>query len=129
MVNKQDIGSIMAAQYDITLNGYEIGGGSIRAHDPVILRSILEILGHSAEKIESNFGHMLKALGSGCPPHGGIAWGFDRLMMILQNEPNIREVIAFPKTRGGRDLMMDAPSPIDHKQLDELGIVLRKQSE
>lgn len=130
LIQKRDIETIMAAQYDIVLNGYEIGGGSIRAHDPEILRSILEILGHSKEKIESNFGHMLRALGSGCPPHGGIAWGFDRLMMILQNEPNIREVIAFPKTRGGRDLMMDAPAPVHTDQLDELGIqITRKDTE
>lgn len=127
--NKENIGDIMAAQYDITLNGFEIGGGSIRAHDPEILRSILQILGHSDEKIEANFGHMLKALGSGCPPHGGIAWGFDRLMMILQNEANIREVIAFPKTRGGRDPMMDAPAKISDKQLDELHIALKNIEE
>lgn len=127
--NKKNIGDIIAAQYDITLNGFEIGGGSIRAHDPAVLRSILQILGHSDEKIDASFGHMLRALGSGCPPHGGIAWGFDRLMMILQNEPNIREVIAFPKTRGGRDPMMDAPAPVSEQQLEELGIVLRKKKE
>lgn len=123
--NKENIGDIMAAQYDITLNGLEIGGGSIRAHDPEILRNILQILGHSDEKINQNFGHMMKALSSGCPPHGGIAWGFDRLMMILQNEPNIREVIAFPKTREGRDPMMDAPSEISKEQLDELNIIIK----
>jgi aspartyl-tRNA synthetase len=122
--NKENIGEIMASQYDIVLNGYEIGGGSIRAHDPEVLRNILQILGHSDEKINENFGHMLKALGSGCPPHGGIAWGFDRLMMILQGEPNIREVIAFPKTRGGRDPLMEAPAKIDEKQLDELHLKL-----
>lgn len=125
--NKTNIADIMAAQYDITLNGFEIGGGSIRAHEPEILRSILQILGHSDEKIDANFGHMLRAFASGTPPHGGIAWGFDRLMMILQNEPNIREVIAFPKTRGGRDLLMDAPSKIDQKQLDELGLLIIKK--
>lgn len=125
--NKENIGEIMAAQYDITLNGLEIGGGSIRAHDPEILRNILKILGHSDEKINMNFGHMLRALSSGCPPHGGIAWGFDRLMMILQNEPNIREVIAFPKTREGRDPMMDSPSEISQKQLDELNIEIKKK--
>lgn len=125
--NKENVGDIMAAQYDITLNGLEIGGGSIRAHDPEVLRSILQILGHSDEKIDQNFGHMLKALASGCPPHGGIAWGFDRLMMILQNEPNIREVIAFPKTREGRDPMMEAPSEISEKQLEELGLVIKKK--
>lgn len=122
--NKEDIGSITAAQYDIVLNGFEIGGGSIRAHDPKVLESILEILGHSKEKIQENFGHMLKALGSGTPPHGGIAWGFDRLMMILQNEKTIREVIAFPKNGEGRDPMMDAPSSVSNEQLKELSIAL-----
>ena len=124
---RKNIGDIIAAQYDIVLNGYEIGGGSVRAHDPEILKNILGILGHSEEKIQSNFGHMLKALGSGTPPHGGIAWGFDRLMMILQNEPNIREVIAFPKTREGRDPMMDSPSEISQKQMDELNIKITKK--
>ncbi len=122
----KNIENIVAAQYDIVLNGYEIGGGSIRAHDPEILRSILRILGHSDEKIEENFGHMLKALGSGTPPHGGIAWGFDRLMMILQNEKTIREVIAFPKNGEGRDPLMEAPSTITQEQLDELFIELKE---
>ena len=124
---KKNIGDIIAAQYDIVLNGYEIGGGSVRAHDPEILKNILKILGHSDEKIESNFSHMLKALGSGTPPHGGIAWGFDRLMMLLQNETNIREVIAFPKTREGRDPMMDSPSTISDAQLAELSIKIVKK--
>ena len=122
----KNIENIVAAQYDIVLNGYEIGGGSIRAHDPEILRSILRILGHSDEKIEENFGHMLKALGSGTPPHGGIAWGFDRLMMILQNEKTIREVIAFPKNGEGREPMMDSPSKVSQEQLDELFIDLKE---
>ena len=122
----KNIENIVAAQYDIVLNGYEIGGGSIRAHDPEILRSILRVLGHSDEKIEENFGHMLKALGSGTPPHGGIAWGFDRLMMILQNEKTIREVIAFPKNGEGREPMMDSPSKVSQEQLDELFIELKE---
>jgi aspartyl-tRNA synthetase len=124
--NKQDIGSITASQYDIVLNGSEIGGGSIRAHDPEILRSILSILGHSEEKIEENFGHMLKALGSGTPPHGGIAWGMDRLLTMLEGEESVREVIAFPKTREARDPMMNAPAEVEKKQLDELGIEIKK---
>lgn len=124
LLKKENIENILASQYDITLNGFEIGGGSIRAHDPKILRTILQILGHDDEKIDSNFGHMLQAFASGTPPHGGIAWGFDRLMMILQNEPNIREVIAFPKTRDGKDLMMNAPSDVSNSQLRELSIKL-----
>jgi len=122
--NKEKIGEIATAQYDIVLNGYEIGGGSIRNHNPKLLKAVFEILGYSDEEIESSFGHMLKALGSGAPPHGGIAWGFDRLMMLLQNELNIREVIAFPKTGEGKDPMMDSPSPVSDKQLKELGIKL-----
>src|SRR5690606_18462703 len=107
------------------LNGYEIGGGSVRAHDPEILKSILSILGHSDEKIEENFGHMLKAFASGTPPHGGIAWGFDRLMMLLQNEKTIREVIAFPKNGEGREPMIDSPSKVSQAQLDELHLTLK----
>ena len=79
-------------------------------------------MGYSDERIETNFGHIIKALGSGTPPHGGMAWGFDRLMMILQNEPNIREVIAFAKTGEGKDPMMGAPGKVTDKQLKELGI-------
>jgi len=126
ILEKKNIGSIIAAQYDIVLNGFEIGGGSIRNHEPKALKSVFEIIGYSEEAIEKNFGHMLRALGSGTPPHGGIAWGFDRLMMLLQNEPNIREVIAFPKTGEGKDLMMDSPSEVSEKQLKELGIKLGK---
>lgn len=129
VMEKKNIADVLAAQYDIVLNGYEIGGGSIRAHDPEILKNILGILGYAPEKIETDYGHMLKALASGTPPHGGIAWGFDRLMMILQGEPNIREVIAFPKTREGRDPMMQSPSPISDKQLNELSISINKKKE
>jgi len=127
IMNKEDIGSIMAAQYDICLNGYEIGGGSIRAHDPAVLRSVLNILGHSDEKIDANFGHMMHAFGSGTPPHGGIAWGLDRLVMILRGEPNIREVMAFAKTREGRDPMMGSPSKVDKKQYDELHLEVKEK--
>jgi aspartyl-tRNA synthetase len=90
------------------------------------LKKVFEIMGYPEDRIEKNFGHMLQALGSGCPPHGGIAWGFDRFIMLLENEPNIREVIAFPKTGEGKDLMMNSPSEISEKQLKELGIKLGK---
>ena len=83
-------------------------------------------MGYDDARIESNFGHMLRALGSGTPPHGGIAWGLDRLLMILLNEPNIREVIAFPKTGEGRDVLMQAPSPAPAKTLKELKLSVGK---
>lgn len=120
--NKKNIGEILTQQYDIIMNGYELGGGSVRNHKAEDLRQVLEILGHDEEKIEKNFGHMLRAFKSGTPPHGGIAWGFDRLIMILLNEPNIREVIAFPKTGEGKDLLIQTPAPTSEKHLKELGI-------
>lgn len=126
LINKKDIGSILTTQYDITLNGCEIGGGSIRNHKPEALKKVFEILGHAPEKIEQNFGHMLKAFSYGTPPHGGIAWGLDRLIMFLENEPNIREVIAFAKTGEGKDLMMNSPSEISDEQLKELGLKINK---
>jgi aspartyl-tRNA synthetase len=127
LLKKENIGDIVSTQYDIAMNGYEIGGGGIRLHDPVALRRVFEIMGYSDERIEKNFGHMLEALGSGTPPHGGIAWGLDRLLMILLNEPNIREVMAFPKTGEGRDLLMQAPSPAAPKTLRELGIDVKQK--
>lgn len=128
LLTKEDIGEILTTQYDITLNGFEIGGGSIRNHEYEALAKVFEILGHDEEAINEQFGHMLQAFKLGTPPHGGIAWGLDRLLMILQNEPNIREVIPFPKTGEGKDPMMNAPSTVSQKQLDELNIVLKKQS-
>jgi aspartyl-tRNA synthetase len=126
LMEKKNIGEILTTQYDIALNGYEIGGGSIRNHRPEALRTVFEIIGHKPEDIDTNFGHMLKAFASGTPPHGGIAWGFDRFLMLLQGEPNIREVIPFPKTGEGRDLMMNAPAPVSDKQLDELHLIAKK---
>ncbi|OGI82131.1 hypothetical protein A3I95_00250 [Candidatus Nomurabacteria bacterium RIFCSPLOWO2_02_FULL_44_12] len=126
LLAKKNVANILTDQYDVVLNGSEIGGGSIRNHEPEALRKVFEILGHKTEDIEKNFGHMLHAFRSGTPPHGGIAWGLDRILMILQDEPSIREVIAFPKTGEGRDLMMGAPTEISDKQLKELGIKLSK---
>jgi aspartyl-tRNA synthetase len=127
LVEKRDIGSIMTTQYDVALNGYEIGGGSIRNHNPAALHRVFEIMGYSSERIQTNFGHMLEALDSGTPPHGGIAWGLDRLLMILLNEPNIREVMAFPKTGEGKDLLMKAPSKPSIKSLRELKIRIEEK--
>ena len=121
-MSEKNIDDLISTQYDITLNGFEIGGGSIRNHKSEWQRKSFEIMGYDNARIESNFGHMLTALDFGAPPHGGIAWGFDRLVMLLENEPNIREVIAFAKTGEGRDLMMDAPANVSAQQLKELGI-------
>lgn len=118
----KNIGEIISTQYDITLNGLEIGGGSIRNHKSELQRKTFEIMGYDDTRIESNFGHMLTALDSGAPPHGGLAWGFDRLLMVLEDEPNIREVIAFAKTGEGRDPMMNAPAEVSKNQLKELNI-------
>jgi len=125
LMGKKNLGDIITSQYDITLNGYEIGGGSIRNHEVGALMTVFEILGYKEEEIKSNFGHMLTAFSLGTPPHGGIAWGFDRLMMLLHNEANIREVMAFPKTGEGKDLMMQSPSNISDKQLKELSLELK----
>lgn len=127
LMEKKNIGEILTTQYDIVLNGFEVGGGSIRNHKPEALKKVFEIMGFEEERIQKNFGHMLEALGSGAPPHGGIAPGVDRLVMILENEPNIREVIAFPKTGDARDLMMEAPSEVDEKQLKELHLKIIKK--
>jgi aspartyl-tRNA synthetase len=121
-MKKERIGDILTTQYDVTLNGFEIGGGSIRNHQPEALKTTFEIMGYDEKRIEENFGHMLKALSFGAPPHGGIAWGFDRLMMVLENEPNIREVIPFAKTGDGKDLMMHAPATISPTLKSELGL-------
>ncbi|MFH1326087.1 MAG: aspartate--tRNA ligase [Candidatus Falkowbacteria bacterium] len=110
----------VADAYDLILNGYEIGGGSIRIHEQELQNQIFKILGISEEDRKKRFGHMLNAFSYGAPPHGGIALGLDRLIMIFAGEPNIREVIAYPKTGDGRDMMLDAPSEITDKQLKEL---------
>jgi len=128
LLNKENVEKILTTQYDIVLNGFEIGGGSIRNHKVELLRAALEIMGNSDEVIDRDFGHMLEAFSFGAPPHGGLALGMDRLIAVLQNEPNIREVIVFPKDGHARDLMMDAPSELPAKALAEANIeVLKKK--
>lgn len=122
----ENIDKVLAEQYDLVLNGYEIGGGSIRIKDPKILISVFKILGHKEKDIKEKFGHLLTAFEYGIPPHGGIALGLDRFLMILAKEPNIREVIAFPKTGDVRDPMMNSPSKLSKKQLKELKIKFDK---
>jgi aspartyl-tRNA synthetase len=122
LLAQRNIPGIITSQYDIALNGWEIGGGSIRNHKPEALKAVLSIMGMDEKKIQDNFGHMLEAFSYGTPPHGGIAWGLDRLVMILEGEPNIREMIALPKTGDGRDLMTEAPSEVSKEQMRELHI-------
>ncbi len=118
--------AVRSYQHDLVLNGYEVGGGSIRIHDPALQAKIFDLIGFD-EADKENFKHMLTAFSYGVPPHGGIAPGLDRLLMLLQNEPNIREVIAFPKTGDARDLMMGAPSAVKDEQLKELGIKITQK--
>ncbi len=119
-----DPGKARGQQYDLVLNNYEVGGGSIRIHERNLQEKVFKLIGLDPEVARERFGHMLEAFEYGTPPHGGIAPGIDRICMILADEPNIREVIAFPKSQTGRDLMADAPSPAEPKQLRELHIKL-----
>ena len=122
LLKQKNIKDILTTQYDLVLNGSEVGGGSIRSHHAEILESVFSIIGYEKEEIEKNFSHMLRAFKYGVPPHGGIAMGLDRFLAIILNEKSIREVIAFAKTGDGRDLMMDSPAEISKEQLKELGI-------
>ncbi len=119
--------NIRARQYDIICNGYEIGGGSVRINVAEIQRKVFALMNMNDEQIQEQFGHMLEAFEYGAPPHGGIALGVDRLVMLLADEDSIREVIAFPKTQSAMDLLMGAPSPVDEKQLRELHLQVRPQ--
>jgi aspartyl-tRNA synthetase len=121
-----EYGKVRAEAYDVVLNGVEIGGGSIRIHEQDLQAKMFEVLGITVEQQQKLFGHLLKAFTFGAPPHGGIALGVDRLVMLITGTPNIREVIAFPKNSRGYDLMMDAPSEVSEKQLRELHIQNRK---
>lgn len=116
--------SLVSLQYDLVCNGHEVGGGGIRISRPEVLEKVFEILGHTKEEIQAKFGHMLEAFAFGAPPHGGIALGLDRLIMMFQGEEAIREVVAFPLSGDGKDLMMDSPSELTKKQLKELHITV-----
>ncbi len=118
--------SIRANSYDLVLNGYELSSGSIRIHKSDMQKKVFELLGVSEEEQQKKFAHMLEAFKYGAPPHGGFAPGIDRIVMLMLGEPNIREVIAYPKNGEGRDLMMNAPSEANSKQLKELGLKLEK---
>ena len=119
----------IAHAYDVVLNGYEIGGGSLRIFDKDMQQSIFSILNISKEEADKKFGFLLKALSSGCPPHGGIAFGLDRIVMLVTNTTNIRDVIAFPKTQSAACLLTDAPSKVEKEQLEELKIISTHKEE
>ncbi len=123
-----DPANICSQAYDIVVNGSEIGGGSIRIHDPKVQQKVFDLLNISRDQAQQRFGFFLKALDYGAPPHGGIAFGLDRLVMLLTGTENIRDVIAFPKTQRGQCLLTDAPSEVDQKQLDELNLRMQRHS-
>ena len=123
-LEKMDPLEIKAYQYDIVCNGVELSSGAIRNHKPEIMYKAFEIAGYNKETVEKKFSGMLNALKFGAPPHGGSAPGIDRIVMLLANEPNIREVIAFPMNQQAMDLMMNAPAEIEKDRLEELGLKL-----
>lgn len=125
-LSREEILGITAQQYDLTLNGFEIFGGSIREHNSQNLAAVFEVLGHTREKIERDFGHILEAFSYGVPPHGGIASGIDRWIQAMFNEKSIREVIAFPTTGSGHTAVMDSPSVPEAEQLEPLGLTFTK---
>lgn len=123
----ENIDQIITTQYDLVCNGYEAGGGSIRAHRPDLLKATYKIMGYTDAEIEQSVGHMLEAFSYGTPPHGGIALGLDRQVMLLSNEVSLKEAIAFPMTSTGRTAVMDAPAVVNEEQLKEVGLTLRKK--
>lgn len=125
---KTDPGAVRANAYDMVLNGNEIGGGSIRIHDKELQSNMFSLLGFTEEQAEAQFGFLMNAFQYGAPPHGGLAFGFDRLVAILGGQETIRDFIAFPKNNSGRDVMIDAPAAIDKEQLEELHIQLNMKA-
>jgi aspartyl-tRNA synthetase len=121
-----DPGAVRANAYDMVINGVEVGGGSIRIHDSELQKKALSVLGFSQERAQEQFGFLMDAFQFGAPPHGGVAFGLDRLVSLFVGLDSIRDCIAFPKNNSGRDVMIDAPSTIEKEQLDELGLILGK---
>jgi aspartyl-tRNA synthetase len=119
-----DPGAVRANAYDLVINGVEIGGGSIRIHDKSLQQAMFNALGFTEEEAKKQFGFLMDAFEFGAPPHGGIAFGFDRLCALFGGVDSIRDFIAFPKNNAGRDVMIDSPSTIAQEQLDELGLSL-----
>jgi aspartyl-tRNA synthetase len=128
LMRGEDLENLRAQQYDLVCNGLELASGGVRISSPMVQRKVFEIMGLSPEETEKRFGHLIGAYEYGAPPHAGMAPGLDRLVAVIAGETAISEVIAFPKTRGGRDPMMEAPSEVDPKQLRELGIELKKKN-
>jgi aspartyl-tRNA synthetase len=119
-----DPGSLRSRAYDLVVDGWELGGGSIRIHDPEVQSRVFEAIGLDEEEAEQRFGFLLEALRYGAPPHGGIAFGIDRVVALLAGRDSIRDVIAFPKTASGSDPLTGAPAPVDDEQLREVGLKL-----
>jgi aspartyl-tRNA synthetase len=123
---ESDSGAVKANAYDLVINGTEIGGGSIRIHHKELQQRMFKVLGFTEEEAQHQFGFLLNAFQYGAPPHGGIAFGFDRLCSVLSDSDSIRDFIAFPKNNSGRDTMLDAPATVSEAQLKELNIEVRK---
>jgi aspartyl-tRNA synthetase len=120
-----DPGNVRANAYDLAMNGVELGGGSIRIHNKELQAKMFDLLGFTPEQAQAQFGFLMNAFEFGAPPHGGLAFGLDRLVATMGGSESIRDYIAFPKNNSGRDTMIDAPSPLEDAQFQELGIKLR----